>query len=843
MDPAVPPQVEPDASELPVGAILDDITAALAKVGRVLVEAPPGAGKSTALPLHLLRQGATPGRRVLLVQPRRLAARSIAGYLARCCGEAVGATVGLRTRFDSHCSAATRLEVITEGIFLRQIQGNPALQGVGWVLFDEFHERSWQADVGLTLALECQQALRDEAGPLGLVVMSATLPAARLSQWLAAPLVCTAGRQHPVAIDYRPGPRARSGAQRSLPDQVAGEVRNALAAGARKILVFLPGWGAIERAAQVLSGCDADIHRLHAAMPDAHAAALAPPGERPSVVLATNVAETSLTIAGVDTVIDSGLAKRPRYDARRGMDRLIEAGISQASATQRAGRAGRLGPGRCVRLWSHDRQGRLQPYDPPAIHQIDIVPALLELAVWGGAPELLPDPPEPPRIARAQESLHRLGALDARGWATPMGRRMVDLGVHPRLARLVLHGAERRALRRASLLAALLSEGDLPAACSPAGRRDSSVESRLALLEADPKQAPTIQRIAAQLRRRVVVDAAQLDGTTVDAEISPGALLLAGFPERLARRRSGDEGRFLTRDGYEVTLDRHDGLSRCEWLAIAALEEGGTSGSRARLAAALTAADVAALLESEAEAAVCCGWDTARGQVVARRQRRLGAIVLDELPIASGDAQAAEVWRGQIAQHGVDWLPWSEAARQWLARARWLERRRGLSTSFSAEALLATVDGWLLPWLAPLRQLSQWHKLDHVAVLAGRLEFSEQQRLAREAPSHWQVPSGQRHPLHYGAADSAPRLAARLPEFYGLDTHPQLAGEPLVLELRSPAGRPLQVTSDLPAFWRGAYAAVRKEMRGRYPKHFWPEEPWSAVATTTTRRRMAQGAG
>ncbi len=807
--------------------MLPELTAALVAADRVLLEAPPGAGKSTGLPLWLLRQGASPERRVLLLQPRRLAADNVARFLARQCGEPLGRRIGLHTRYDRQRSAETVIEVITEGIFLRRIQADPTLAGVGWVLFDEFHERSWQADLGLAFALESQRDWRDE--PLKLLVMSATLPAPVLQQALDAPLVRAEGRSFPVEIRYSP-PAGR----RELLDQAVDEIRDAIAAGSRKTLVFLAGWGPMQQLkrrleARLEGGVEADIHLLHSQVPPAQQQlALAPVGERPAVVLATNIAETSLTIDGVDTVIDSGEVRRAVFDPRRGMDRLETGSISQASATQRAGRAGRLGPGRCVRLWSSEQQGRLLPYDPAEIEQVDLAPLALELALWGSGDDLwLPQAPPPARLAQARHLLRELGALDATGHITASGRRLAGLGVHPRLGRLILAGAEAGHLRAACQLAALLSEGDFL-------RAGSDLDLRLALLRGGQSRAEVshgvlqrVKQLSVQLQQRV--------GGAAGSDAHAGELLLPAFPDRVARRRPGGSGRYLVVDGFEVVIDATDPLAASEWLVVAE-HDGDRRGARVRLAAAVAFTEVEAQLASLIESRDEVVWEGER--LAGRRVRRLGAIELAVAVQPVGESESAAFWLAQLRERGLGWLQWSDGVDEWLGRVRWLHGQSGEWPDLSETALLARLEAWLLPWLAGVRRLDQLRALDFRSLLLGLLDYPLQQRLEREAPARLQLPSGCTHAVRYQPGEP-PRLAARVQEFYGLDTHPLVGrGEPLLLELLSPAQRPVQLTRDLPGFWRSSYSEVKKEMRGRYPRHFWPDDPWQAQATTRTKRGM-----
>lgn len=819
-----------DIPPLPIHEALPALELALRSHSRVVLEAPPGAGKSTFLPLWFLQRGADRRHRIVLIQPRRLAAASVANYLAAQTGRPLGATVGLRTRFDHKVSAETVIEVVTEGIFLRQIQRDPELNDVAVVLFDEYHERSWQADLALGLALESQTQWRGSENPLVLIAMSATLPAASVAQWLDAAVVRAQGRSYPVAVSYEPPGRTE------LADHAARHIRSALHDGARRVLVFLAGWQAIQRVRERLGDPGCEILVLHSSVaPEEQQRALRFDGATRSVILATNIAETSVTIPGVDTVIDSGQVRRAVFDPSRGMDRLETGLISRASAEQRAGRAGRLGPGRCIRLWSQEQHGRLPPHEAPEIQQVDLTPLALELALWGGEriDTVLPEPPPAARLAESRQLLQRLHALDAQGRLTAQGRAMAELGVHPRLARLVLSGCERGRLRAAARLAALLSEGDFVR-----GADTVDVDWRLQLLvDADRDagiQRATWQRIN-QLARQLQARVPAPDSAPATEPASTGALLAAAFPDRLARRRQPGSARYLCVDGFEVVLPEHDGLRRHDWLVVAE-HDGDRQGAKIRLAAALAADEIGALLGAS-ETVDSVEWDETRGALVGLRRRRLGAIVLDEKPLAVDAEHAAAFWLRQIRERGLGWLQWPDAVEAWLGRVRWLASRNAGLPDFSEETLLADLEQWLLPYLSGVRKLSELRALDFAAMLRARLDYAQQRQVQQLAPDTFELPSGIRHRVDYSAA-APPRLAARLTEFYGLDTHPQIGGEPLLLELLSPAHRPLQLTRDLSGFWRGAYAEVRKEMKGRYPKHFWPEQPWAAPATAKTKKHM-----
>ena len=702
------------------------------------------------------------------------------------------------------------------------------------MLFDEYHERSWQADLALGLALESQAQWRPANLPLTLIVMSATMPVDSVARWLDAATVRASGRSYPVAIAYDPPGRVE------LVDHVARAIRVALQDGARRTLVFLAGWQIMQRVRQRLSELNCEVLMLHSSVPpdEQQRAMQFDPDTGQSVILATNIAETSVTIPGVDTVIDSGQVRRAMFDPSRGMDRLETGWISRASAEQRAGRAGRLGPGRCVRLWSPEQQGRLIAHDAPEIQQVDLTPLALELALWGGndVAAVLPEPPPALRLLEARQLLQRLDAVDVEYRITATGRSMAELGLHPRLGRMVLHGREMGQLREVCLLAALLSEGDF---VRNSIEHQVDLDWRLQLLQNGEKSADVQHGIwhrINQLARQLQTRSGKEQSHTNEERLSPGALLLAAFPDRLARRRQAGSQRYLCVDGFEVLLAEHDALGQSEWLVVAE-HDGDRRGARIRLAAGIAESDIEPLLAAHAEIVDNVRWDDTRGALVAQRQRRFGALVLEERPLPVDDEHAVNFWLQQIRERGLAWLAWSDSVESWLGRARWLTQRASGWPDFSESALLNDLEQWLAPYLAGIRKLGELRALDFAAMLRARLEYAQQQQMNQLAPETFELPSGIKHRIEY-SADAPPRVAARLTEFYGLDEHPKVSDEPLLLELLSPAHRPLQVTQDLPGFWRSAYVEVRKEMKGRYPKHFWPEQPWAAPATAKTKKHM-----
>jgi ATP-dependent helicase HrpB len=819
-------------------AVLEPLEAALAAGRNAVLVAPPGSGKTTRVPLALCAAPWLAGQTILLLEPRRLAARAAARFMAAGLGEAVGERVGYRVRLEQRVSPRTRVEVVTEGILTRRLQQDPALEGVGLVIFDEFHERSLAADLGLALCLDVQRGLRPE---LRLLVMSATLEDRPLAALLGdAARIRADGRSHPVTVDHAPPP----------PDQpqalaVAGAVRRVLAQPGGDLLVFLPGVAEIRRAAAALAEQLSDpgvlicplYGDLDAAAQDR---AIRPdPGGCRRVVLATAIAETSLTIGGVDRVVDAGFSRVPRFDPNTGLTRLETRRVSRAAADQRCGRAGRLGPGRCLRLWPAELA--LMPQAPPEILQADLAPLVLELALWGVRdPAALSwlDPPPEAAFAQGRALLQELGALDRHGRITAPGRRLAALPLHPRLAHLLVQAAQRGARQRGADLAALLEERDILAG---PGSRPCDLEPRLAALAAwragrataaDPRACQRVDRIARDLARQVTERPAS--GPVPSA----GTLVALAYPDRVARSRSGPGYRLAS--GRGARLPPGDGLTGQDWLAVAALDAGRGDG-RIFLAAALAPGEPEALFPERIEQLDTLAWDSGRRAVTARRERRLGALVLDHrvLPRPPAAALLPALLAG-LRQEGSACLPWTTAARgvqarvlclrDWQPQAGWPDLSDG--------ALLADLEHWLGPWLDGVTGLDGLARLDLAALLRGTLDGSRRQRLETLAPERLAVPSGARRAVRYQPGE-APVLAVKLQELFGLRDTPRVCGGAVavVLHLLSPAGRPLQITRDLAGFWDRTYAEVRREMKGRYPKHHWPEDPRQALPTARLRPR------
>ncbi|PLT46095.1 ATP-dependent helicase HrpB [Paenibacillus sp. FSL W8-1187] len=881
------------SGRLPVDEILPGLLDALETQGRAVLVAQPGAGKTTRVPLALLGAGWLGGRKVLMLEPRRLAARSAAAYMARQLGEEPGGTVGYRVRLDTKVGPRTRVEVVTEGILTRLLQEDPALEAYGAVLFDEFHERHLHSDLGLALCLQSAALLRED---LRLVVMSATLDAGRVAELLGgAPVLASEGRQYPVETRHRPRP-----AGSRLEQAAAAAALEALREQEGDVLVFLPGIADIRRTESELRrvGLPAgvDARQLHGGMPlqaQDEAVAACAPGRR-KIVLATSIAESSLTVAGVRAVVDAGLMRVPRFSPRTGMTRLETVPVSQASADQRRGRAGRTAPGRCWRLWSEEAHRLLPAYGTPELLEADLAPLALELAAWGTA-----DPAEldwldaPPSGAYEQACslLERLGALTAERRITPHGRRMAALGGHPRLAHMALE-AERLGWSEAACeLAALLGERDLLR-----GERSADLRLRVEALRAagrgggsggDPALAAAAARIAAEARQwRRSLEAMRRDGSAAErraaasapgadrrraapaagtertpggeagrtaGEASPrgssmpsaargaeqpdiGLLLALAYPDRIAQRRP--DGRYVLAIGRGAALANVQPISSSAYLVAADLDDAGTE-SRIDLAAPVELAALEALLPELFEPEQTVEWDAAAQAVRSRRQTRLGAIVVREAQLDRPDPErvTAALLQG-IRSEGLRLLPWTRQTRQLQARMQLMHAVRPDWPDASDEVLLATLEDWLAPHAAGIRSASGLQKLPLAEALDSRLGWERRRQLDSYAPTHLTVPSGSRVPVDY-SDPQAPFLAVRLQELFGMKETPRVGGGrlPVVLHLLSPAQRPVQVTRDLESFWSTTYFEVRKELKVRYPKHYWPENPLEAQATSRVRPR------
>lgn len=808
--------------DLPVTETFTALRSALAADGRAVLVAPPGAGKTTLVPLALLDETWLDGRKIVMLEPRRLATRAAATRMATLWGDEVGDTVGYQTRDERRIGPGTRVEVVTEGILTRRLQSDPALPGVGLVIFDEVHERNLPTDLGLALALDAAGTLRPD---LRMLAMSATVDTAALARVLGeAPVIVSEGRLHEVEIRWLPRQRGDR-----IEEAAAAAVQQALRAESGDVLVFLPGIGEIERTLTRLRGAvpaGVDLFALAGAIPPSEQdQALAPsPSGRRRVVAATDIAETSLTVEGVRVVVDSGLARAPRFDTRTGMTRLTTITTSRSSAEQRAGRAGRLEPGVCYRLWSRIEHGTRVAHRAPEIEEVDLAQLALELAAWGTpAQELAFITPPPQKALRAaEELLGELGALDADGSITEDGRSMLRLPVHPRLARMIT--AEPTSLGCA--LAALVDERDLLR-----GRPDdlpADLAARLAVLAGNdhPAAGRAVARVrdrARDLARRAGIrfDASQLGDHTERA----GRALLAGYPDRLAMRRR--PGQFQLRTGSGAWLPDADPLAH-EPFVVAVDLDGKRDRARIRLAAAVDADDVAEAYGDQVTESVRLEWDSTQDDLVERAERRLGAMRLGETtrrPAPGGTTMSALMDR--VRATGLATLGWSGASVALRRRVEFLHRVVGEPwPDWSVDTLSATLDDWLAPYLPGATGRADLEQLDLAMVLRSQLAWPLGAELDELAPAELELPTGRRVPIDYSGEQPAANV--RVQDLFGTTVHPTAGGRPIVLHLLSPADRPIQITSDLPGFWAGTWADVSKDLAGRYPKHNWPTDPAAA---------------
>jgi len=815
---------------LPVDEALPALRTALANGRSAVLVAPPGAGKTTRVPLALLDEPWVGARKILVLEPRRLAARAAAARMASTLGEKIGETVGLRVRFDSRVSRQTRIEVMTEGVFTRSLIDDPELSGIAAVLFDEFHERSLDADIGLALALDARKGLRED---LRIAAMSATIDGARVAKILGdAAVIESKGRAYPVETHYL-GRDPRSTMER----QATEAVEIALRAEKGSLLVFLPGAGEIRRAATLIAervrDPNVDIVPLYGALnSDVQDRAISPaPAGRRKVVLATSIAETSLTIEGVRVVIDAGLARVPRYEPPVGLTRLETVRVSRASADQRRGRAGRTEPGICYRLWAEPETQSLASFATPEILAADLASLVLDLAVWGVAdPASLAwlDPPPAAALAEARALLTELGALDAAGRISERGKRLARFPLHPRLAAMIVEAAAEDEALLAAEVAAVVSERGL-------GGDDPDLSHRLSEFRLDrSRRAEEARRLAknwaeeagGKLRQSSVADA--------------GALLVLAYPDRVAKARAGKRGEFLLANGRGAILDAAQALAREPYLAVAEVV-GSASAGRILLAAKLDESDLETHFKERIVETLAASFDEKAMAVRSRAARKLGALVLADHPRpVEASAETARMLTEGIVRAGFERLPWSEAVRQWLDRVRFMRRLEGDPwPDLSHEVLKIRAAEWLAPAIHSKASLAEISADDLARALRALLPRELARRLDQEAPMCFTVPTGSGLLIDY-APEEGPMLSVRVQELFGLDRHPAVAAGrvPLTLALLSPARRPIQTTKNLPAFWRGSWAEVKREMRGRYPKHPWPDNP---VAAPPTRRAKPRG--
>ncbi len=814
----------------PIEAALPELTRTLAATRAAVLEAPTGAGKTTLVPLALIREPWATGKKILMLEPRRVAARAAAARMADLLGEKVGETVGYRVRLDAKVSAKTRIEVVTEGLLTRRLQSDPELKGVAAVIFDEFHERSLNADLGLALTLETQAALSED---LKILVMSATLDGARVAKLLGgAPIVHSEGRLHPIETRYAPPP-----ANAHIEQATANAILRALDETEGGLLVFLPGEGEIRSVARLLEAEDmggTTLLPLYGTLPaDAQDRAIRPlPGTR-KIVLATAIAETSLTIEDIRVVIDAGLQRTARYDPATCMTRLVTQRLSLASADQRRGRAGRVAQGVCYRLWEEAETRALTPYTPPEILTSDLSPFALDLALWGerDANRLkLLDPPPASTFAEAQDLLRELDAIDGENRITPHGRACATFGAHPRLAHMMLRAKERGDGATAVALAAILSERDIIR-----GGKDVDLRTRLEAFEAGAANADRGSLARAREQARAWARTLNVKGS-IETNAA-GRLTALAYPERVAKRRG--PASFRLASGRGATLPETDALAREDYLAIAALDGAGAN-AKIHQGAPLTLAEIEDLFGAHIETREICEWSSREKAAVAREEERLHALTLAERPLKKPDAAklAAAVLTG-IRELGLSALPWTPELDAFRARVAFIRKLEpdGGWPDLSDDALARDLEQWLLPFLGGVTRAADFARIDLSNALHSRFDWEQKKRLDNLAPTHVEVPSGSRIAIDY--TTDAPFLAVRLQEMFGLADTPTVANGrvPLTLHLLSPARRPVQVTRDLKSFWKNGYPEVKRDLKGRYPKHHWPDDPWTAIPTARAKPR------
>jgi ATP-dependent helicase HrpB len=807
----------------PVDDIIPDLKAALISRPSAILVAEPGAGKTTRVPLALLNEPWLAGKKIVMLEPRRLAARAAASRMAQTLGEKLGDTVGYTVRLERKASAATRIEVVTEGILLRRLQQDAELSDIGLVIFDEFHERNLDGDLSLALCLDVQRGLRDD---LKFLIMSATLDTESLSAFLDdAPVLNAKGRMFPIATKYLD----KTSRQSVVVDAVRA-VHQALRDVKGSLLVFLPGEGEIRRVEQALIGDvppNTDIRPLYGAMTlaDQDAAIKLSEVGRRKIVLATTIAETSLTIDGVEAVIDTGFKRAPRFDPASGMTALETIRVSQASAEQRKGRAGRLGPGVCYRLWPEGETRALAFHDDPEIRIADLTPLVLELAAWGTNDVPWLEVPPVAAFAQAQDVLKKLRAIDSAGAITPHGKAMSKLPLHPRLSHMVIAGKALGAGALTADIAAMISERDgLP--------RDTSVDVETRLMHVRGSARERMKQVARQIK-----DSAGIKDDV--AEISHGVLLALAYPDRIAQRR-GALGRFRMASGAGAIVAEHDPLAKADWIAIGLLD-GAQVDAKVHLAAVITRAEIETHFRDQIETRAGVFWDANAQIVSASRSLKLGALVLEERPLATPEPDAVSLAMAQgVKAMGLVSLPWSDAARMFRSRINFLSRVLPDDgwPEFSDKALLDSLGEWLVPYLAGISRKSHLERLDMLAILRGLVPHENLSKIEKLAPARMEVPGGGHYQIDYDV-EGDPVLRVRLQEMFGMKTAPQIAAGKarLKIELLSPGGKPVAITQSLETFWINAYPDVRKDMRGRYPKHLWPEDPTTATAVAPRRLR------
>lgn len=823
---------DPFQTGLPVTEIIPQVRIKLSQENSLIITAPPGAGKSTLLPLALLDEPWLGGKKILMLEPRRLAASSIAHRMASLLGEPIGKTIGYRIRFDNQTSAETRIEVVTEGILTRMIHNDNALEKVGLVIFDEFHERNIHADVAMAFCRESQSILRPD---LRIMVMSATMDMPQLSKLLSAPTVESKGRQYPVEVKY-----GNDVDERILAEMTAHVVKQAAQENTGDILVFLPGQGEIRQCEELLKKTlpQVAIHPLYGQLsPSKQYAAIMPhPKGKRKVVLATSIAETSLTIEGVTVVVDSGLGRTSKFDPRSGLSRLVTVRISQDMADQRAGRAGRLGPGVCYRMWTKATQERMASFRTPEILEADLASLVLDMAHWGieDIQELTwLTPPPAGALAQASDTLHQLDALD-KGKITPHGKQIHQLPCHPRIAHMLLMAKDNGRLPLATDLAAILEERD------PLDKEAGiDINLRIEALRRHRKEGrkgrkfDKIEKIAASYRKLLDVEA---QNGLIDPYES-GILLAYAYPERIAYARPGANAQFQLANGKFATAGHRDDLANEPWLAIANIDAREGTG-KIFMAAPLNPRDLAPLVKR----AEVIHWDTRKGGLIARKELRIGSIVLQSTPLPSPDSRhLLQAISDALKNEGEQLLDFNEKVTQWQNRVLSLRQWRPDEgwPDVSTATLLANNLKWLGPYLQNISKPEELKRLDLLSILQHSLDYEKQKQLAILAPEKMEVPSGSLVQLSYHANGESPVLAVRLQELFGLADSPKVndGRNSVILHLLSPGYKPVQITSDLRSFWDNAYFEVRKELKRRYPKHSWPDDPWKAEAVRGVKRR------
>lgn len=821
----------------PITPMLPHILQKLEKHSTLILQAPPGAGKTTCVPLALLDANFLAEKSILMLEPRRLAATNAARFMATQLGEGVGEKVGYSIRYQRKVSAATRIEVVTEGILTRRLQRDPELNGIGLVIFDEFHERHLQSDLALALCHDVQTGLRAD---LKILIMSATLDSSPLAEQLRAPLLTSKGRSYPITTHYLPGKQ-----QQSIIDKTTTAVRRALSETDGDLLVFLPGEAEIRRCQQVLSNIESLlICPLFGNLPFADQERAIQPAKQRKVVLTTNIAETSLTIEGISVVIDSGFSRQPRFDSGSGLTRLQLGRISQASATQRAGRAGRLGPGYCYRLWSEGTHQELLPFTPAEIRTADLAPLVLNLLAWGvkdPANMFWLDPPSPSAWQNGIDLLQLIGALSQQKQLNKIGHRLATLPIHPRLGRLLITAEDNNLLDLGCDLVALLGESDPWFKKSVISKSNSDILDRLEAfwMQRKSREFSAIERASHYWRRYFKRPTAPEPRKATAKQLA--LLLSAAYPDRIGKVRQSDSKRYLLSSGQGVQLGNRSAVQNSEFLIAVDLRSQKSDEAEICLASSIDKATLEQLhphLSWESQ----CYWDRNEGRIVACEQQRIGALPVSQRPGRTNQQLANQAIIAALRDEGLQLLGWEKSTERFKDRLQFLHKYLDQQKwpDFSDQTLLETLEDWLLPFLGNSRNRSDLKKIDLQAALGSLLDWQQLQQLDKLAPERIKVPSGARINLQY-PADETPILAVKLQEMFGLLDTPRIANGQVavVIHLLSPAGRPLQITQDLRHFWEHSYPEVQKEMKGRYPKHPWPDDPLKAIPTAKTKRKLA----